>query len=105
MHQAFGIHAAMHPGLAQQVDHALFEHPGADAFQYVARGLALDDHVGDTRLVKQLAEQQPGGAGADDGNLGACGDRHTNDLETVFYDWTALHLSLPGDGLEAPGRQ
>lgn len=41
MHQAFGVHASADAGLAQQVDHALFQHTGADAALHVVGALAL----------------------------------------------------------------
>ena len=70
MHQAFGIHALAHARLAQQVDHALFQHPGADTALYVVGTLALQDQGLDTGVVQQLAEQESGGTGADNGDLG-----------------------------------
>ncbi|MNF67190.1 hypothetical protein D3C84_489960 [compost metagenome] len=70
MHQPFGVHALADPGLAQQVDHALFQDAGADSLLYVVRCLAFDDHGGDAGVVQQLAEQQARGAGADNGDLG-----------------------------------
>ncbi|MCY1407277.1 hypothetical protein D9M71_225730 [compost metagenome] len=70
MHQAFGIHAFADAGLAEHVDSALLQHAGADAAEHVIGGLALDDDVVDTGLVQQLAKQQSGRTGTNDGNLG-----------------------------------
>lgn len=70
MHQAFGVHALAHAGLAQQVDHALFQHPGTDAALHVIGALALKNQGLDTGVVQQLAEQQPRRTGANDGDLG-----------------------------------
>ena len=67
--QAFAIHARGHAGLAQQVDHTLFEHAGADAAEHVVGTLAFEDDVVDAGVVQQLAEQQAGRASADDGDL------------------------------------
>ena len=70
MHQAFAVHALADTGLAQQVDHALFQDTGANALLDVVRRLAFDDHVADASVVQKLAEQQARGAGANNGNLG-----------------------------------
>jgi hypothetical protein len=67
--QAFGVHALANPGLAQQLHHALFEHAGADAAEDVVGRLPFQDHSVDPSVVQQLAEQQPRGAGADNGDL------------------------------------
>jgi hypothetical protein len=67
------VHAGAHAGLVQQVDADLLQDAGADAAQHVVAVCALDDHGVDAGLVQQLAEQQAGGAGADDGDLGAGG--------------------------------
>ncbi|MCY1302951.1 hypothetical protein D9M70_526370 [compost metagenome] len=69
VHQAFMVHARADVGFAQQVDHALFQHPGANAAEDVVRALAFDDDVVDSSLVQQLAEEKAGRAGADDGDL------------------------------------
>ena len=73
MHLAFLVQPLGDAGLAQQIDRALFEHAGADAAKYVVGALTLDDDVVDTRAGEQLAQQQPGGARADDDDLGAHG--------------------------------
>ncbi len=70
MGQAFGVHALANPGLAQQFDHALLQHSGADAAQDVFRGLAFEDDSVDPGVVQQLAEQQARGACTDNGDLG-----------------------------------
>ena len=51
------------------VDEALFQHAGADPGQHMRLGLAFEDHRVDALAVQQLAQQQAGGAPADDGNL------------------------------------
>ncbi len=61
-------------GLVQQVDGDLLQHAGANAAEHVLGGLALEDDGVDAGLVQQLAEQQAGRAGADDGDLGSHGD-------------------------------
>ena len=67
--QPVARHAPVDAGLAQQVDHTLFQHAGADAAEHVVRGLAFEDHVVDAGLVQQLAEQEAVRTGADDGDL------------------------------------
>ncbi|MCY1556863.1 hypothetical protein D9M68_936600 [compost metagenome] len=71
VHRAFGLHALAHAGLGQQVHRDLLQDAGADAAQHIVAALALDDDVVDAGLVQQLAEQQAGRAGADDGDLGS----------------------------------
>ena len=70
VHQAFAVHARAHAGLVHQVDADLLQHAGADAPEHVVAGLALEDDGVYAGLVQQLAEQQAGGARADDGDLG-----------------------------------
>ena len=45
--------------------------PARTRLKDVFAGLPLEDDVVDAVLVQELAEQQPRGAGADDGDLGA----------------------------------
>ena len=68
--QPFGTQARIGAGLGQQVHGDLLQHAGADAAQHVVGAALLDDDVVDAVLVQQRAEQQPRGAGADDGDLG-----------------------------------
>ena len=70
---AFFLHASADARLVQHVHRGLLQNARADAAQDVAAALALDDHIGDAGLVQQLTEQQPGGARADDGDLGSHG--------------------------------
>jgi hypothetical protein len=70
---AFAVTRSADAGFAQQVHGDLLQDAGADAAQHVVAALALDDDVVDAGLVQQLAEQQAGGAGADDRDLGAHG--------------------------------
>ena len=41
VHQTLGVHALADAGFAQQVDHALFQHTGADTALYVIGALTL----------------------------------------------------------------
>lgn len=68
--QSFGIHALSRTGLAQQLYHALFKHPGTDAPEDVVRGLAFQNEGVDSSVVQQLAEEQSGWACTNDGDLG-----------------------------------
>ena len=56
--------------LAEQVDHAAFEHARADAAHDIGPALAFQDHGLDAVQVQQLREQQPGRSAADDADLG-----------------------------------
>ena len=69
--QALGVHAGADAGFVEQVDRNLFQHAGADAAQHVVRRVRFEDDGVDVGLVQQLAEDQSGGAGADDGDLGS----------------------------------
>ena len=71
VHQPLAVHARTHARLVQQVDADLLQHPGADAAEHVLAAALLEQHGVDAGLGQQLAEQQAGRAGADDGNLGA----------------------------------
>ena len=73
MRQAIGMGAGAHACLVQQVHADLLQHPGADAAEHVVGAALLDDDGVNARLVEQLTEQQAGGAGTNDGNLGAHG--------------------------------
>ena len=57
--------------VGEEVDRALLEQPGAHALLDVLAAAALEHDRLDALAVQQVAEQQPGGAGADDGDLGA----------------------------------
>ena len=56
-------------GLVEQVDRHLLEHARADAAEHVFGAALLEDDVRRCPPVQQLAEQQTGGAGADDRDL------------------------------------
>ena len=70
VHRAFCLHPLAHTGLGQEVHRDLLQNASPDAAQHRVAALALDDDVVDAGLVQQLAEQQAGGASADDRNLG-----------------------------------
>ena len=59
--------------LAHHLDHALLEHAGADPTEDIVPVDPVEDDVVDAGERQQPAEQQAGGAGADDGDLGAHG--------------------------------
>ena len=65
----FAVHARADAGLVEQIDRDLLDHAGADAAEHVVAGVPLEDDVVDAGLVQQLAEQQAGRTGADDGDL------------------------------------
>lgn len=56
VNQPFGVHALAHPGLTQQLYHALFEDTGTDASQHIVRGLAFENQGVDAGVMQQLAE-------------------------------------------------
>ena len=71
MDEAFAVHPRADPGIAHLLAGVVLHQPGADAAFDVGAGLRLDHHAGDAGAGEDLAEQQPGGAGADDADLGA----------------------------------
>ena len=71
VHEPLAVQACPDARLVEQIDGGLLEHAGTDAPEHVGGALTFDDHVVDARLVQQLREQQPGRAGADDGDLRA----------------------------------
>ncbi|MOA03457.1 hypothetical protein D3C78_1229660 [compost metagenome] len=54
--QTLGVHARGDASLAQQIDHALLEHPGTNAAEDVVGSLAFDDQGLDAGVMQQLAE-------------------------------------------------
>ena len=69
MHQPFGVHALADTGLAQQVDHALLQHSGANPPEHIVAALAFEDHVINPGVVQQLTEQQPRRTRSNNGDL------------------------------------
>ena len=61
------------PTSRMQIDRALLEHAGAHALDDVVPAAVLEDDRVDALEVQQVAEHQPGGAGADDADLCAGG--------------------------------
>ena len=53
---------------ALERDRALLENAGANATEHVIGRPLLDNDVVDAGALQQLSKQQPGGAGADDGD-------------------------------------
>jgi hypothetical protein len=60
-----------HAHLDHQVDGPLLEQAGADALLDVLLGARLEHHRVDALETEQAAQQQAGGAGADDADLGS----------------------------------
>ena len=65
------VHALAEPDLAQERDGAGLEHAGANPLQHVGAGLPLQHDRFDAVAIENVREQQTGGAGADDDDLGA----------------------------------
>ena len=68
--QALGLEPRIEPEPLHQRDGDLLEHAGADAAEHVIGRLPLEHHALDALGAQQVAEQQPGGPGADDADLG-----------------------------------
>jgi hypothetical protein len=69
MWKTFGMHPRTGTGSLEQLDGALLEHPCANARQDVVKTCTFENDRLDTDVVKQLAEQKAGRAGANDADL------------------------------------
>jgi hypothetical protein len=63
------MHAGADPGFVEQVDRDLLENAGADAAEDVVAGLGFEDYGIDAGAMQQLAEDEAGRSGTDDGDL------------------------------------
>ncbi len=70
MHQPLAAHALAEPGFVERVDGALLQHAGADPVLAILARARLDQHRVDALQAKKMGKQQPGGAGADNRDLG-----------------------------------
>jgi hypothetical protein len=77
VHEALALEALGHAHLPEQVHGALLEHAGAHALLDVLAAAGLEHHRLDPGPVEQLAEHEPGGAGADDPHLCSLGHGHS----------------------------
>lgn len=71
--EALAVHALRRARLAQYVDGALLQDPGALAPLDVRAVAALQDDGVDSGVVQEPGEEQPGGARSDDADGGAHG--------------------------------
>ncbi len=58
MDQALAVRARAGADFIEQRHRSLLEQAGADAAEHIVRGLALEDDVVDSAIVKQLPQQQ-----------------------------------------------
>ena len=70
---AMGCHTCTHTRFMKHVNRGLLQYAGPDAAQDIVAALALDDDVGNTRFMQQLAKKQARRACTDDHNLGSHG--------------------------------
>ena len=70
MDEPFAAHALSRAALLEDVHRALLQHARAHAVLDVVPAPCLDDDRLDALEVQEMGEQQPGGSGADDGDLG-----------------------------------
>ena len=68
--QPFSLEPRVEAEPFHQPDGDLFQHPGADARQHVIGCLAFHHHTVDAFGPQQVAKEQAGRTGADNGNLG-----------------------------------
>ena len=73
MHEPLAIHALTDAGIAQQVRRALLQHACAQPALHVLAAATLEHHRLYALAGEQPGEQEPRGAGADDGDLGSVG--------------------------------
>jgi hypothetical protein len=71
VHETLTVHSLADAGFVHEVDGDLLEDAGADPAKHILAGLSLEDYVVNAGPVQQLAEQQAGWAGTDDGDLGS----------------------------------
>ena len=69
--EPFSLEPLPHADLRQQVDGALLEHPGADALLDVLAASVLEDDRVDGLEMEKVRQNEPGGTGTDDPDLGA----------------------------------
>ena len=93
MRVTFAIHAFAGARIAQNLNGAEFEHPGADAFQHIGFRLPLDDDAVDSVAVQQMREEQASRAAADDRDLSA---RHVHSLWIVPANSTPTEATCSG---------
>ena len=60
------VQPLVHLRLAQQLDRALLDDPGAYPAEHVLAALPLEDDALDPSQVEELRQQETGGSGADD---------------------------------------
>ena len=92
MRMAFAVHALAEPDLAQQRDSAGLEHAGANAPEHMGAALPFQHDAVNAVAMKDVRQQQPGRAAADDRHLGACRRGHV-----------ALEPECEPGGSERPG--
>ena len=68
-----GLHARGGAGLVEQFDGGVLENAGADRLLDLFAGALIDDDGLDSARGEKVRQQEAGGAGADDGYLGADG--------------------------------
>ena len=71
MRQAFAVQPLGHAAGFQQRHRAGFQHAGAHTAQHMVATALFDDEVVNPGRAEQLAQQQPGRATTNDGNLGS----------------------------------
>ena len=71
MHEPVSVHASTDACFVEKLDRSLLDDSGAHAAKDICAGLAFQNDVVDAVLVEKLAEQKPGRAGADNGDLSA----------------------------------
>jgi hypothetical protein len=69
IHQTRAVEARADAGKIDKIDSADRDQSGANTAQQMFLGPVPEDHLGDTVIVQQLAQQQALRAGADDRNL------------------------------------
>jgi hypothetical protein len=82
MDQALALQPVVQAEPVHKVGRRLLHHASPDAALDILAGSALQHHHVHPSLVEEMGEQQAGGAGADDGDLGA----HTSISPTPLID-------------------
>ena len=73
MHQTFALHSCAHAHFGKQIDGVLLEQAGADALLTIFAAAGFEDDGFDAGKMQQMREDESGGTGSDDADLGARG--------------------------------
>ena len=86
MNQAFAAHALADARFVQQIHGALFQHARANAILDMFASLGLYDDALNARKMQKLGQDESGGSGSDDRNLGTMAFAHPR---SIYHEKTS----------------